>query len=149
MLTSSVSALETDRASNQAGDVASHAYVFEGTSLVKVLTAAADTMQSCGCQSQVRQFLYERPGPDLYRLSIFLSGEGYPTAIPEDWEIVRFRGSSLPKVLREAAKYVQNCACQLAVRHITYERLTLQPSPGLLPAPTHLVSLILESPPPD
>jgi hypothetical protein len=147
VLTSSVSAAEANQAPNQAGsDFVPAVYTFEGPVLADVLDKAASTIQACHCQNMVSYFTYERLQPGWYRLSIYMGGLNKDDAIPEIWEIVRFQGSSLPKLLQEAAKYVKNCQCQNVVVTVTYERVVGQAD---IIAPLHIVSLILESPPPD
>jgi hypothetical protein len=148
MFTGSVSAAEANQANDQADDFVPAVYTFEGESLAKVLSAAASTMQACKCQNWVTHFEFTKLSfaPPRYRLSIYLGGDIPLAKVPEDWEIVSFRGASLPKVLQEVAKYVTNCACQHSVRDITYERPLLQSD---VIAPQHVVSLVLESPPPD
>ncbi|HRQ37548.1 MAG TPA: hypothetical protein PLD25_06510 [Chloroflexota bacterium] len=118
-------------------------YTFEGESLPKVLTLAARTMRICGCEIMVSHFVLERPSDPWFRLSIYLHGP-FPTSmvpsLPDYWERARFQGASLPTVLIEAAKYLENCQCQNYVMDMTYERIYLEADSI---APLHVVYVVI------
>lgn len=153
-LTSSVSAANPDPANGQQDKVPvpppPTSYVFEGLVLADVLKAAAGTIQRCGCQNQVSHFAYEQWWGGWHHLTIFMNGLNDPAlTTPDTWEIVPFRGTSLSAVLQKAAKYMQDCSCDMAVNNIMYERQTTMSTNALVPAPVHIVSLVIVSPPPN
>ncbi len=121
-------------------------FTFEDVLLANVLQMAAGVIQRCNCQNQVSHFQYEYLTTERHRLTIYLQTitSGGTVTI---WEPVPFQGSSLPDVLREAAKYMQHGGCDAAVRDVQYER-QVNPSDDRWGAPVHIVYLFLESPSP-
>ncbi|HRQ37547.1 MAG TPA: hypothetical protein PLD25_06505 [Chloroflexota bacterium] len=144
--TSAVNAAETGKINAQQDKIPA-TFLFEGPLLAEVLSAAARTIQSCGCQNQVAFFAYERTDAGSHRLIIYLTRTTLttPSGI---WEEIPFRGTSLPAVLWDAARYMQQVGCEAAVRNVRYERQALQPNDQPIPVPVHVVYLVLESPSP-
>lgn len=126
-------------------------YTFEGESLSKVLTLAARTIRTCGCESMASHFVFERPSDPWYRLSIYLHGP-FPTpatpSSPEDWERVVFQGDSLPTLLSAVARYVDDCQCQDYVVDMIYRR-SGPSADSDAPFPLHNIYLIIAWPFPD
>jgi hypothetical protein len=155
-LTTTVSAAHPDKVNSQQVKVPSPPafYTFEGELLADVLNAAAATMQVCNCQNRVSHFVYERLGTGSdselvaqHRLTIYLNAMTPGATTDAIWEIVPFQGTSLPKVLAEAAKYLQNGGCETAVQNVVYQRQTPPPN-DQRPAFLHIVYLVLQSPSP-
>jgi hypothetical protein len=149
-LTNSVGAAGSGKATDRHKTVPVPAsFTFEGPWLTTLLGAAAQTMQRCNCQNLVSHFTYERLTTGGHRLTIFMDRPNDPGVdTPDTWEIVQFRGNSLHAALREAAKYMRNCGCDVAVRNVMFEPPT---TPQIAPAsrPVYTVSIVLESPPPN
>jgi hypothetical protein len=125
-------------------------YTFEGPFLPAVLDAAAHTIKICQCESMTTHFVFERLDGvwTWYRLSIYFNGEVPSPSTPEHWERVHFQGTSLPSLLQEAAKYVQNCQCEQYVVNVVYRRSG--PSTDAETAiPVHHVYLFIAWPFPD
>ncbi len=145
-VSASVSAAEPGKSMTQQAKIPS-SYYFEGPTLSGVLSEAATVMQNCNCQHLVTSFAYERTIMDWHGLTIHLNWVT-PDAPLGIWEEIPFQGTSLPTVLREAAKFMQHNGCEGAVRDVRYGKAASPPNDQRRPAPVHIVYLVLESPSP-
>ncbi|MBX3058708.1 MAG: hypothetical protein KF770_19755 [Anaerolineae bacterium] len=122
-LVGTVSAAPQESVNNQAGAAPVPAvYTFEGSYLPDVLDTAAHTIRVCRCEGMVSHFAFERTADPWYRLSIYLHGPFPTLSSPDHWERVHFQGASLPPLLEQAAKHVQNCQCEPYVADVVYRR---------------------------
>ncbi|HRQ40230.1 MAG TPA: hypothetical protein PLD25_20155 [Chloroflexota bacterium] len=151
-LTSTVSAAYPNKANNRQDKslLPPTSYIFESPLLSDVLGMAAKTMQACDCQDQVAYFTYERNKLGWHRLTIYLFGISPDPLTAGIWQEIPFRDASLPTVLWEASKYMQDFGCEAAVQDVRYERekpSQTDPSDSR-PVPAHVVYLVLEWPAP-